>query len=209
MADTTDLTRSIVRVMAQTAIDNEEYFGELDSIVGDGDLGFSLARGFEVVAQELNTTEDEDPGAFLRRVAILITSRTGGTSGPIWGTAFLRAATVASAAARIDRPTVIAMLRAAIEGIKARGKADLGDKTLLDALQPGVDELERQFTRDASDVEAIRATARVMAQQAEATATLQARRGRASYAGPRSIGSPDPGAIVVAYMMRAVSESWK
>ena len=132
-----------MRTIAQTAVDNETYFCELDAVVGDGDFGYSLARGFEIVLSDWDAMEYSDIGGLLKKTAIVLTKRIGGTSGPIWGTAFLRAGGGARAI-RPSRPAseVIAALRAAIEGIKQRGNADLGDKTLLDALVPAVDELE-------------------------------------------------------------------
>ena len=131
-----------MRVIAQTAVDNETYFCELDAVVGDGDFGYSLARGFEVVLGDWDAMEYSDVGGLLKKTAIVLTKRIGGTSGPIWGTAFLRAG---GALNDIPEPTgeqVIAAMRASIEGIKQRGNTDLGDKTLLDALVPAVDELE-------------------------------------------------------------------
>src|SRR5580693_10435703 len=118
-----------VRVIATVAVDNEKYFGELDAVVGDGDFGYSMARGFELVLSGWDGFDRTDIGTFLKKVAIMITSRIGGTSGPIWGTAFLRAGTTAGAVTELDGDQIVAMLRAAAEGIKARGKSDLGDKT--------------------------------------------------------------------------------
>jgi phosphoenolpyruvate---glycerone phosphotransferase subunit DhaL len=126
----------VVRTIAETAIANEKYFGDLDAVVGDGDFGYSLARGFELVIRDWDSFDRTDAATFLRKVAVVITSRIGGTSGPLWGTAFLRAATAATGKSELDGATVVAMLRAAIEGIQARGNASLGDKTLLDALVP-------------------------------------------------------------------------
>ena len=121
--------------MAQTAVDNEKYFGDLDAVVGDGDFGYSLARGFEIVLADWDSLRPHATSAtFLRRSRSSITSRIGGTSGPIWGTAFLRAARRGRRQDRAHGDDVVAMLRAAIEGIKERGNSDLGDKTLLDAL---------------------------------------------------------------------------
>ena len=131
----------VVRTIAQTAVDNETYFCELDAVVGDGDFGYSLARGFEIVLSDWDELGYEDAGGLLKKTAIVLTKRIGGTSGPIWGTAFLRAGTTLSATPDPSSDDVIAALRAAIEGIKQRGDTDLGDKTLLDALVPAVDEL--------------------------------------------------------------------
>ena len=127
----------IVRTIAQTAVDNEKYFCELDAVVGDGDFGYSLARGFEIVLSDWDAMEYSDPAGLLKKTAIMLTKRIGGTSGPIWGTAFLRAGGSLNDTPEPTGEQVIAALRAAIEGIKQRGNADLGDKTLLDALVPG------------------------------------------------------------------------
>src|SRR6478752_8830619 len=135
----------VVRTIAQTAVDNEKYFGELDSVVGDGDFGYSLARGFEKLLEGWDDIDRTDVGTFLKKSGMVITSRIGGTSGPIWGTAFLRAGMTAGAD-DVDRTKVVAMLRAAIEGIKARGNSDVGDKTLIDALVPMTDRLEQELS---------------------------------------------------------------
>ena len=132
----------VVRVIAQTAVDNETYFCELDAVVGDGDFGYSLARGFENVLSGWDEMEYEDAGGLLKKTAIVLTKRIGGTSGPIWGTAFLRAGGSLSGKPEPTAAEVIEALRAAIDGIKQRGNSDLGDKTLLDALVPAVDTLE-------------------------------------------------------------------
>src|SRR4029079_1476717 len=135
----------VVRTMAQTAVDNEKYFGDLDAVVGDGDFGYSMARGFEIVLSDWDSFDRTDMGTFLKKIAVVITSRVGGTSGTIWGTALLRAGAVAGDKAELTADDAIAMLRASIEGIKKRGNSGLGDKTLLDALEPAVDELEKSL----------------------------------------------------------------
>ena len=132
----------IVKTIAQTAVDNEKYFCDLDAVAGDGDFGYSLARGFEIVLSDFDDLEYDDAGGLLKRTALVLTKRIGGTSGPIWGTAFLRAGATLSGNPDPSGADVIAALRAAIEGIKQRGNSDLGDKTLLDALVPATDELE-------------------------------------------------------------------
>jgi phosphoenolpyruvate---glycerone phosphotransferase subunit DhaL len=198
----------VVSTIAETAVANEKYFGDLDSVVGDGDFGYSLARGFEIVINDWDSYDRTDVGVFLRKIAIVVTSRIGGTSGPLWGTAFLRAATVAAGRTEIDGPTAVAMLRAAIEGIQARGSASLGDKTLLDALIPATDEVERQVSLGSDAPTTVRVAATVARVSADETAKLQARRGRASYTGERSIGSVDAGAVAVAVLFEALAEKW-
>ncbi len=198
----------VVRTVAQTAVDNESYFGDLDAVVGDGDFGYSLARGFEIVLQDWDGFDRTDVGTFLKKIAVVITSRIGGTSGPIWGTAFLRAGATAGSTQEVDGEQVVAMLRAAVEGIKARGKADLGDKTLLDALVPMTDAVEQQVASGADAETTLRAAAVAARSSAEATKELEARRGRASYSGERSIGTLDAGAVAVAVLAEAVADAW-
>jgi dihydroxyacetone kinase phosphoprotein-dependent L subunit len=206
-ADLSDV-EVVVRTIATVAVDNEKYFGELDAVVGDGDFGYSMARGFELVLSGWDDFDRTDIGTFLKKVAVVITSRIGGTSGPIWGTAFLRAGATAGTADRLDRAQVTAMLRAAIEGIKARGKSDVGDKTLLDALVPAVDTLEAEAAAGHDAATAVRAAAVVARERAEATRSMQAMRGRASYTGERSIGTLDAGAVAVAVMFEALADQW-
>jgi phosphoenolpyruvate---glycerone phosphotransferase subunit DhaL len=199
---------SLVHEVATTIVANERYFGELDSVVGDGDFGYSLARGFEVVAAGPETLDRSTSGNYLKAVALILSGKVGGTSGPIWSTGFLRAAMTVKAEERIDGDLVVAMLRAAIEGIKKRGNTDLGDKTLLDALSPAVDELEAALREGATPEAALARAARVAREAAEATSSMLAKRGRASYAGERSIGSPDAGAIAIAVILEALSEQY-
>ena len=132
----------IVGTIARTAVENEKYFCDLDAVAGDGDFGYSLARGFENVISGWDELEYEDAGGLLKKTAIILTKRIGGTSGPIWGTAFLRAGGSLAGKADPTGADVVEAMRAAIEGIKQRGNTDLGDKTLLDALVPATDTLE-------------------------------------------------------------------
>jgi dihydroxyacetone kinase/dihydroxyacetone kinase-like protein len=198
----------VVRTIAQTAVDKEKEFGDLDAVVGDGDLGYSLARGFEKVLQDWDTLKRDDVATFLQQIALAISSRIGGTSGPLWGTAFLRASAAAKSVDKIDGAAAVAMLRAAAEGIMARGNASLGDKTLLDALVPATDELERQLAAGAGPAECRAAFAKTVRECADATSKLEARRGRASYSGERSIGSPDAGAVAIAIIIERITEGW-
>ncbi|MDQ0821407.1 dihydroxyacetone kinase-like protein [Arthrobacter sp. V4I6] len=201
-------TEFIVRTIAETAVDKEQEFCDLDAVVGDGDMGYSLARGFEMVLSGWDTFDRSDAGAFLRSVAMVISARIGGTSGPIWGTAFLRAAAVAKGKQELTGADAVAMLRAGIDGIKTRGGADVGDKTLLDVLVPVADALQ-QATADGTDsATAVEIAAKTARAAAEATSALTARRGRASYSGERSIGSPDAGAMVIAIILERANVRW-
>jgi phosphoenolpyruvate---glycerone phosphotransferase subunit DhaL len=204
-------TELIVRTIADTAIANEAYFCQLDSVVGDGDFGYSLARGFEKVLDEFATFDRSSIGAFLKKTGMVIASRVGGTSGPLWGTAFLRAGGAAAGKTVLSPAEVIAILRAAVKGIQDRGGASLGEKTLLDALVPAIDRLEAGLAAEPSDggVEALAGMAEAAELAAQATAALMAKRGRASYTGERSIGSPDAGAVAIAVIAKNVSAAWR
>lgn len=208
MSDSFDQVNLVVRTIAQTAVDNEKYFGDLDAVVGDGDFGYSMARGFEQVLAGFDDFDRSDIGTFLKKVAVTITGRIGGTSGPIWGTAFLRAGAVAAGKMALEPADVVAMLRAAVEGIKQRGQAELGDKTLLDALVPATDALERELDAGNGSTAAIQAASVAARAAAEATKDMVARRGRAAYTGERSRGSVDAGATAVAVMLERISAAW-
>jgi dihydroxyacetone kinase phosphoprotein-dependent L subunit len=200
--------RDAVRTIADTAIENETYFCELDAAFGDGDFGYSLARGFETVLEQWDSLDPDSSSAFLRGVATTLMKRLGGTSGPIWGTAFLRAGTAVSSDHDLGVDDVVAMLDAALAGIMKRGGASVGDKTLLDALSPLRDEVAAWSGREASGAEVARAAAKAARAGAEHTKMLRANRGRASYVGERSIGAADPGAVAVAVMAERVADLW-
>lgn len=201
----------VVRTIAQTSVDNERAFSDLDAVAGDGDFGYSLARGFEIVLGDWDDLVPGSPAEFLKKVALVISKRVGGTSGPLWGTAFLRASGAVKDRPELTAADAVAMLRAAAEGIRTRGKSDLGDKTLLDALIPMTDALERRLAdgRPAAGGAELAALAATTARAAaDATTPMRARRGRQSYTGERSIGSPDPGAVAIAVMAERVAAEW-
>lgn len=198
----------VVRVIADTVLENEAYFSELDGVVGDGDLGYSIARGFEKVLQEWDNMDHSLPGNFLKNVSSAIVSAVGGVSGTIWGTAFLRAGITLGDKTEITSSDVIAMFRSAIEGIKKRGNCDVGDKTYLDALVPTVDTLEKAFNEGKDTRTALQEAALVAREGAEATRSMIAKRGRAAYTGERSIGTLDAGAVAVAVIFEAISKAW-
>lgn len=198
----------VISTITDTILDNEKYFGDLDAVVGDGDFGYSLARGFEIIKEKWDEFDRTDPGVFITKVAMAFSARIGGTSGPIWGTAFMRFGGKLKGKEDFTAQDVIAGLRAAIEGIKQRGGADLGEKTLLDALVPATDTLEAEVAGGKPPAEAMRAMAATARQSAEATKDLQAMRGRASYTGERSIGSVDAGAMAVAVLTEKLADTW-
>jgi dihydroxyacetone kinase/dihydroxyacetone kinase-like protein len=202
----------VIRTMTTTIVDNAEYFAHLDSIVGDGDFGYSLRNGFEVVQSDWDTLDRSSVGTLLKKIGFIISAKVGGVSGPIWGTAFLRAGVAAGDKTELVPADVIAMLRASIEGIMQRGQSSLGDKTLLDALVPATDSLEASFADPATAVDhgvaAIQKAADVAVKAAEETKSMQAMRGRAAYTGERSIGSVDAGATAIGVILQAISTAW-
>ena len=200
----------IVQTIAETAIANEAYFCQLDSVVGDGDFGYSLARGFERVRDDFAGFDRASIGTFLKKVGLVIASRVGGTSGPLWGTAFLRAGAAAGDKQSLTPEDVIALLRAAVAGIMQRGGAALGEKTLLDALVPAIDRLESDLQGGAGNsIQAIANAARTAEEAAASTSAMIAMRGRASYTGERSIGSPDAGAVAIGVIANRLSAAWR
>jgi len=203
------VTELIVRTIADTAIENEKYFAELDGVVGDGDFGISLASGFNKLVDEWNTIDRTCPGSVLKGVAMVIASKVGGVSGALWGTGFLRAGAVAGTKQELTRDDVMAMLASAVEGMKKRGQSDLGDKTLLDALVPAKDALASVFSSGGSTLEALKRAGEVARQKTEEIKPWIAKRGRASYTGERSCGTYDAGSIAIAVMAEKIAEAWE
>jgi dihydroxyacetone kinase/dihydroxyacetone kinase-like protein len=209
MGSSIDATELFVRTLADVAMKNETYFADLDGVCGDGDFGISLAAGFSKVMEQWDALDRATPGALLKGVSMTIASRVGGVSGAIWGTAFLRASIVAGSKTELTADDVVAMARGAIEGMKKRGQSDVGDKTLLDAFVPAVDEFER-LTRDGRSAgEAIRAASVVARQKTEEIKPWIAKRGRASYTGERSCNTYDAGSIAVAMMAEQLAAAWE
>ena len=213
MAQALDDVDLVLKTMAKTIVDNADYFAQLDSVVGDGDFGFSLRNGFEVVDSDYDTFDRSSVGSVLKKIGLVISGKVGGVSGPIWGTAFLRAGVKAGDRTELTPEDVIAMLRASVEGIMQRGGSSLGDKTLLDALVPAIDSLEASFAdpATASDhgVAAIQEAADVAVKAAEDTKGMLAMRGRAAYTGERSRDSVDAGAVAIGVILQAISAAWR
>jgi dihydroxyacetone kinase/dihydroxyacetone kinase-like protein len=209
MASSVEATELFVRTLADVAIQNEKYFADLDGVCGDGDFGISLAAGFSKVLEQWEALDHSTPGALLKGVSMTIASRVGGVSGAIWGTAFLRASVVAGTKTELSADDIVAMARAAIEGMKKRGQSDLGDKTLLDAFVPAVDEFERVAKDGQNAAAAVRAASVVARQKTEEIKPWVAKRGRASYTGERSCNTYDAGSVAVAMMAEQLAAVWE
>jgi phosphoenolpyruvate---glycerone phosphotransferase subunit DhaL len=204
MGCTADQVAAAVRAAAEVISAHRDELVQLDRAIGDGDHGENLKRGFTAVVSKLDESTPDSPGAVLKLVATTLISTVGGAAGPLYGTAFLRAATSVGDAAELDAGSVTAALRAALGGIVARGKAELGDKTMVDALDPAV----RAAEEASADVAEVLAAAAGAAQAgAGSTVPLVARKGRASYLGERSAGHLDPGARSTELLLRSFADS--
>lgn len=198
-----------VKSIAATALRNERYFSELDAAAGDADFGVSLASGFKVVEKDWDEFDRSSIGNFLLKISMIITRNVGGCSGPIWGTGFMRAAMLTKEKTSITLAELETMLTSAIEGIQQRGGAVAGDKTLLDALIPIRDTIASHAADpDADAGEVLREATRVANEAIERTKPWVAKRGRQSFTGERSSGTPDPGIVAIATMMNDICESF-
>ena len=198
-----------IKSVAETALRNEKYFSELDAAAGDADFGVSLASGFKVIDADWATLDRSSIGSFLLKISMIISRHVGGCSGPIWGTGFMRAGMLAKDKTTISLAELEQMLTAAIEGIQQRGGAVAGDKTLLDALIPVRDVIKEHAGKDDSDAgEVLKEATRVANDAIERTKDWVARRGRQSFTGDRSCGTPDPGIVAIATMMNDICKSF-
>jgi dihydroxyacetone kinase-like protein len=187
----------IVRWLEQTAIvlhDNKEYLTQLDSAIGDADHGINMDRGFSKVSEKLPTVTDKDIGNILKTVGMTLISSVGGASGPLYGTFYMRGGMAADAKEELTNEELVTMLQAGVDGLIQRGRALLGDKTMVDVWLPVMDSLKAGLADD-KDTAALLSEAVTVAEQAmKDTIPMQAKKGRASYLGERSIGHQDPGA---------------
>jgi len=180
--------------MAAAMEEHRKHLTQLDSAVGDGDHGNNMHRGFQAALERLEGTDPQTPSDALKAVSMALVNKVGGAAGPLYGTAFLRASTALSSKEDLSPEDVAGALEAALGGIKQRGKAEVGDKTIVDALEPAVEAAKEASTSGGGAGEVFREAAEAAEEGAEATVPLTARRGRASYLGPRSAGHMDPGA---------------
>lgn len=200
-----------VRWMEQTArvvSENRTLLMELDRAIGDADHGENLDRGFSAVAAKLTAGDaPSTPAVVLKQVATTLMSTVGGAAGPLYGTAFLRAGTSLGDADAIDSAAVAAMIGAGRDGIVARGKAEVGDKTMVDAWTPAAEAAQTAAKAGATPPEVLAAAANAAHAGAVATEPLIARKGRASYLGERSAGHQDPGAVSTALILQAAADA--
>ncbi|MDR0284329.1 MAG: dihydroxyacetone kinase subunit L [Propionibacteriaceae bacterium] len=196
---------TIVMTMTDVALANEAYFSDLDAVMGDADFGRSLAAGFRVVKERWETYDHSSIGTLLLNVSSALTSNTGGCSGPVWGTLFMRTGMAFRGKTELTLPEITAGLRSAIEGIMKRGGAVLGDKTLLDALDALTSTLETAAAQGDPLLDAFDKAADAAYAMRDTSKSWVAKRGRQSFTGDRSAGTYDPGIVAIGDMAKAVA----
>jgi dihydroxyacetone kinase-like protein len=190
--------------------ENREYLTELDSAIGDADHGINMDRGFQTVLKNLPTLEGKDIGAILKAVGMYLVSTVGGASGPLYGTAFIQAGTALAGKFEIDEQDILKAMQAALDGIIMRGKAERGDKTMIDTIAPAIESLKKSLSNGTDFVEALEEATRAAEEGMKSTIPMLAKKGRASYLGERSIGHQDPGAtssyLLIKLMLELIKE---
>src|SRR5207302_59122 len=193
--------------IADVLHENAAYLTQLDSPIGDADHGVNMDRGFKAVRDKFPSMAEMDISTQLKTVGMTLVSTVGGASGPLYGTAFLRAGTAVAGKGELDTADIVAMLEAFLGGIVARGKAQPGEKTMVDALTPALN-VAKQALNEGATLEQVTSRAAAAAEEgAKATIPLLATKGRASYLGERSIGHQDPGATSSWLILRCLAES--
>jgi len=207
MLTTADFLHWIERC-AQVIAAKRDYLVELDAAIGDADHGANMDRGFQTVLQKLAQENPTDCGALLKMVAMTLISTVGGAAGPLYGTFFLQMGTKLAGKADVSAEEWAMALEAAVQGVQQRGKAEPGDKTMLDALGPAVVALRNSLANGTAFPEALEIAARAAEQGMKDTIPRVARKGRASYLGERSVGHQDPGATSAYYLLQAAADTW-
>jgi dihydroxyacetone kinase-like protein len=198
-----------LRAFAATINENNAYLTQLDSDIGDGDHGANMNRGMQAVLTVLPGVADKDIGSIFKTVGMKLVSTVGGASGPLYGTMFMQMGSATAGKMEMTLDDWVAAMQSGYDGLVMRGKAQVGDKTMVDALNPGLNALKGQRDSGVPIPDALNAAADATKQGMEATIPLVARKGRASYLGERSAGHQDPGATSSWYLMRTAAETWK
>lgn len=205
----------LVNEMADVIIKNEVYFCELDSVAGDGDFGMSVAKGFKQLKKEWNDLDDDSISTFIRSCAMVIMEHCGGASGPIWGSAFRGASKALKGVDEVGVVELAEAMQGSVKAIQRTGEksfgrgAQVGDKTLIDALVPFADSLEKSGKAKKELIPALELASKEAVKGAEATKKIEARMGRAANVGERSLGHPDAGACALGIIFTEVTKSLK
>jgi phosphoenolpyruvate---glycerone phosphotransferase subunit DhaL len=201
----TEVFRAWILIAAEAIEANRDHLTQLDAAIGDADHGINLARGFTAVTTAIEGAAT--PGAVLTTTGSTLISKVGGASGPLYGVAFRRAGKALGTAPEVGLPALGQALEAALAGVQQLGAAREGDKTMVDALAPATRAFGKAIADGALPADALSALAEAAAAGAAATVSMQARKGRASYLGPRSVGHEDPGAASTALILAALRDT--
>jgi dihydroxyacetone kinase-like protein len=191
-----------------TVAENKEYLTQLDSAIGDADHGINMDRGMKAALGKLEGVEGEDIGGLLKTIGMTLVSTVGGAGGPLYGTLFLQMGTATAGKSELEPADWAAALDGAVNGVQMRGKAEMGDKTMIDALIPARDSFRAALADGASFTEALGRSAEAAEEGMRATIPLVARKGRASYLGERSAGHQDPGATSSYLLIKTAAKTW-
>jgi dihydroxyacetone kinase-like protein len=187
--------------------DNKDYLTQLDSPIGDADHGINMSRGFKSVLGKLPSVADKDIGNILKTTGMALISSVGGASGPLYGTFFMRSGAASLSKEELNNEDLLQLFFDGVDGIVQRGRPQLGDKTMPDAWAPALEAMQAAFVSDDDVVAALRSTVTAAEQGMKNTIPLQAKKGRASYLGERSIGHQDPGATSSYLILKALLET--
>ena len=207
MAADLDGFRAWLTAFAEDVATHRDELTQLDSAIGDADHGSNLHRGMTAVLEKLEEQAPDSPSTLLKTTGMTLVSKVGGASGPLYGTLFLRMAASVGDSSSLDATGVGASLRAGLEGVVARGKAEAEDKTMYDALSPACDAYDAAVAEGASTAEALAKASEAADAGRDATTPMLARKGRASYLGERSVGHQDPGATSTALLVAAAART--
>jgi phosphoenolpyruvate---glycerone phosphotransferase subunit DhaL len=197
-----------VRDFAKVVAENKEYLTQLDSAIGDADHGINMDRGMKAALAKLDGAAEGDVGNLLKTVGMTLVSTVGGAGGPLYGTLFLQMGTAVTGKTELSPQDWAEALTKGIDGVVMRGKAELGDKTMVDALMPARDALKEALDEGASFGDALRRSASAGEEGMKGTIPLVARKGRASYLGERSAGHQDPGATSSFLLLKVAADTW-
>ena len=196
-----------LEMTAAVMSENKDYLTKLDSPIGDADHGINMNRGFRKVMEKLPTVEDKDIGNILKTTGMTLISSVGGASGPLYGTFFMRGGMAVDAKEELTGDDVSAMLQSGVDGLIQRGRAQLGDKTMIDAWLPALKALRESLDNDQDLLKALEEAVDAAERGMKDTIPLQAKKGRASYLGERSIGHQDPGATSSYLLLKALLDA--
>lgn len=206
MAISRDMLIAWLEKVSGVMKDNRDLLTELDAAIGDADHGINMDRGFGKVLEKLPSVKEKDVGTILKTVGMTLMSSVGGASGPLYGTFYMKAGMALDGKEEIDARGLVDFLEAGVDGILQRGRAERSDKTMYDVWAPVLDEVRTAIDGGASVKDALARAVKAAGKGVEDTVPLQARKGRASYLGERSIGHRDPGAVSSCLMIRALQE---